>query len=172
MQAPVVLFVYNRINHTQQVLETLNDNIDADKSELFIFSDAPADNTEMQNVNRVREYIDKYRHNSKFKRVEIIYAKKNKGLSASLIEGITQVVNQYGKIIVLEDDLVLAPDFLLFMNRALDYYENDDKIWSISGFTPNLKILRNYKHDVFVGVEDIAGDGLPGRTVLKKLTGK
>ena len=96
MQAPVVLFVYNRINHTQQVLETLNDNIDADKSELFIFSDAPADNTEMQNVNRVREYIDKYRHNSKFKRVEIIYAKKNKGLSASLIEGITQVVNQYG----------------------------------------------------------------------------
>lgn len=151
MQAPVVLFVYNRINHTQQVLETLNDNIDADKSELFIFSDAPADNTEMQNVNRVREYIDKYRHNSKFKRVEIIYAKKNKGLSASLIEGITQVINRYGKIIVLEDDLVLAPDFLLFMNRALDYYENDDKIWSISGFTPNLKILRNYKHDVFCG---------------------
>ena len=79
MQAPVVLFVYNRISHTQQVLETLNDNIDADKSELFIFSDAPADNTEMQNVNRVREYIDKYRHNSKFKRVEIIYAKKIRG---------------------------------------------------------------------------------------------
>lgn len=151
MQAPIALFVYNRLNHTKQVLETLNDNVDADKSELFIFSDAPADNTEKENVSRVREYIDKYRHTGKFKRVEIVYAKKNKGLSASLIEGITQIINQYGKIIVLEDDLVLSPDFLLFMNRALDYYEDDDKIWSISGFTPNLKILQNYKYDVFCG---------------------
>lgn len=151
MQAPIVLFVYNRIDHTQLVLQALDENIDADKSELFIFSDAPADETERQAVNKVREYIEEYSHNSSFKRVEIHYAQKNKGLSNSLIDGITGIINQYGRIIVLEDDHLTSPDFITFMNRALDYYEKDSKIWSISGFTPDLRILHKYRNDVYCG---------------------
>lgn len=151
MQAPVALFVYNRVNHTKQVLQALNENFDADKSELFIFSDAPSDESEEENVKKVREFIDEYSHNSKFKHVEICYAKKNKGLSSSLIDGINQIINRYGRIIVLEDDHVTSADFILFMNKALDYYENDDRIWSISGFTPDLKALHHYKRDVYCG---------------------
>lgn len=151
MQAPVALFVYNRLNHTKQVLQALDENIDADKTDLFIFSDAPADDTERENVKDVRAFIGRYGSYSKFKHVEISYAQKNKGLSASLIEGITQVINRYGRVIVLEDDHVTSPDFIVFMNKALDYYENDNRIWSISGFTPDLKILNRYKNDVYCG---------------------
>lgn len=151
MQAPIALFVYNRIEHTKQVLQALEKNIDADKSELYIFSDAPADETEKENVAKVRKYVDAYSHTNKFKHVEICYAQKNKGLSTSLIDGITKIINQYGRIIVLEDDHVTSPDFIVFMNRALDYYENDSKIWSISGFTPDFKALHYYRHDVYCG---------------------
>ena len=151
MQAPIALFVYNRIEHTKQVLQALEKNIDADKSELYIFSDAPSDETEKENVAKVRKYVDAYSHTDKFKHVEVCYAQKNKGLSTSLIDGITKIINQYGRIIVLEDDHLTSPDFIVFMNRALDYYENDSKIWSISGFTPDFHALHYYKHDVYCG---------------------
>lgn len=151
MQAPVVLFVYNRINHTKTVLQALNENEDADKSELFIFSDAPADETETVNVAEVRKYIHLFEENNRFKKVTVTMAEKNKGLEQSLIEGITQIIDRYGKIIVLEDDHLTSSDFIRFMNRALDYYENDSKIWSIAGFTMDLKRLRHYKKDVFCG---------------------
>lgn len=151
MQAPIVLFVYNRIDHTKTVLQALNANEDVEQSELFIFSDAAADNTESVNVAKVREYIRLFAHDNRFKKVTIIMAETNKGLEKSLIEGITQIIDQYGKIIVLEDDHLTSSDFVRFMNQALDFYENDHKIWSISGFTMDLKRLRNYKRDVFCG---------------------
>ena len=151
MQAPVVLFVYNRIDHTKLVLQALDQNEDADKSELYIFSDAPADETEVPNVAEVREYLRYFEGNNHFKKVSIIMAEKNKGLEKSLIDGITQIIGQFGKVIVLEDDHLTAPDFIRFVNKALDFYEKDDKIWSVTGFTMDLKRLRRYKRDVYCG---------------------
>ena len=151
MYAPVILFVYNRLDHTRQTLQALDRNKDADKSELFIFSDAPADETEREPVRRVREYIEQYSHNSNFRKVEIYRAETNKGLAVALIDGITRIINQYGKTIVLEDDQVTSPDFIIFMNRALRYYEDDNKIWSIAGFSPDLHILRHYRKDIYIG---------------------
>lgn len=151
MQAPVALFVYNRIDHTRVVLRALNANEDADKTELFIFSDAPADETETVNVAEVRQYIRLFENDNGFKKVNVMMAEKNKGLETSLIEGITQIIDRYGKIIVLEDDHLTSPDFIRFMNSALNYYERDSKIWSIAGFTTDLKRLRHYKKDVFCG---------------------
>lgn len=151
MQAPVALFVYNRIDHTKLVLQALDKNEDADKSELYIFSDAPADETEVPNVAEVREYLRCFEANNHFRKVSIIMAEKNKGLEKSLIGGITQIIDQYGKIIVLEDDHLTSPDFIRFMNEALAFYEKDDKIWSVTGFTMDLKRLRRYKRDVYCG---------------------
>ena len=94
MQAPIALFVYNRIEHTKQVLQALEKNIDADKSELYIFSDAPASETEETNVKEVREYINAFKNDNIFKKVEIYQAEQNKGLSSSLITGITRIVDQ------------------------------------------------------------------------------
>ncbi len=151
MQAPVVLFVYNRIEHTRRVLHALNENRDADKSKLFIFSDAPSNETEEKSVEAVREYINEFKGDNRFQKVEIFEAESNNGLARALISGITRIISQYGKVIVVEDDIVTSPDFILFMNKALDYYENDSNIWSISGFTPNFKALHHYKHDVYCG---------------------
>lgn len=129
--APIVLFVYNRPNHTRQVLEALQKNKLACDSELFIFSDAPKNENSTAKVNKVREYIKGI---DGFKKVTIYEREKNWGLANSIIDGVTRIVNKYGKIIVLEDDLVTSQYFLMFMNKALELYVDEQKVASIHGY--------------------------------------
>jgi hypothetical protein len=143
--APIVLFVYNRLWHTQQTVESLKKNELADKSELFIYSDAAKNEEAIQNVENVRHYIKQI---TGFKKITIIERDKNCGLANSIIDGVTSIINQYEKVIVLEDDLVTSPYFLKFMNDALDFYMDEEKIWHISGW--NHPIDTTGLNDVFL----------------------
>lgn len=129
--APIVLFVYNRPDHTRQTVEALQKNELAIDSELFIYSDAAKNENAEQKVNEVREYI---KNINGFKKVTIVEREKNWGLANSIIDGVTKIVNEYGKIIVLEDDLVTSPYFLRFMNEALDFYKDEEKVFGITGY--------------------------------------
>ena len=55
--APVVLFVYNRPLHTQQTLDTLQKNVWASSTELFIYSDQAKSEDEQENVDKVRALL-------------------------------------------------------------------------------------------------------------------
>ena len=129
--APIVLFVYNRPWHTQQTVEALQKNKLASESELFIYSDDAKNDDARVSVDEVRKYIDNI---TGFKKITVIKRDKNWGLADSIIDGVTKIVNEYGKIIVLEDDLVTSPYFLKFMNEALEFYKDEKKIWHISGW--------------------------------------
>ena len=128
---PIVLFVYNRLWHTRQTVEALQKNELASETELFIFSDGPKDEKAIAKVKKVREYIKTI---DGFKKIAIIEREKNWGLANNIIDGVTNVINKYGKIIVLEDDLVSSPYFLKFMNEALEFYKDEKKVWHISGW--------------------------------------
>ena len=106
--APIILFVYNRLEHVQSTIKALQKNILASKSVLFIYSDAPKNNEINEQVDLVRSYIKEI---SGFKNIEIIERESNFGLSRSIENGVTNIVNKYGKVIVLEDDIVTAPYF-------------------------------------------------------------
>ena len=149
MLAPIILFVYNRLDHTQGVIETLSKNFLAKESELYVFSDAAKSENGLEKVNAVREYIRDITWHRRFKKVSIIEAENNKGLANSVIGGVTEIIREYGKVIVVEDDLLLSPYFLNYMNDALDYYQDDKKIWSISGYSFPMKSLKKYSHDIF-----------------------
>jgi glycosyltransferase involved in cell wall biosynthesis len=129
--APIALFVYNRPDHTRQTIESLSQNDLSTESDLIIFSDAPKSDMQAQKVREVREYI---RQLDGFKSVSIIEREKNFGLARSIIDGVTTVVNNYGRIIVLEDDMVTSPYFLTYMNEALEKYADDDRVVSIHGY--------------------------------------
>lgn len=129
--SPVVLFVYNRIEHTKRTIEALLRNDLASESELYIYSDGPKEG-EQGKVEGVREYI---RTIKGFKNVYIQEHEKNWGLAGSIIAGVTEVLQIHEKIIVLEDDLVCAEGFLRFMNEALDKYESEKKVFSITGYS-------------------------------------
>ncbi|GAB6182730.1 glycosyltransferase [Thermodesulfovibrio hydrogeniphilus] len=134
--APIVLFVYNRPWHTQQTVEALKKNEMAKESELFIFSDGAKAEKDLEKVKEVREYIKTI---DGFKKVTIIERDKNLGLASNIIDGVTTIVNQYGKIIVLEDDLATSPYFLRFMNEALEMYQDEEKVMHISGYIYPIK---------------------------------
>ncbi len=129
--APIVLFTYNRLEHTKKTIEALVRNTLSKESELFIFSDGGKDEASWKQVQVVREYLCSIKG---FKKITLIEQEKNIGLADSIVNGVTQIVNEYGKIIVLEDDIVTSPSFLDYMNRALDFYENKTKVWHVSGW--------------------------------------
>lgn len=129
--APIALFVYNRLIHVRQTVEALQKNFLATESDLIIFSDAPKNKEKVDAVLDVRNYIQKI---DGFKSVTIVERNSNFGLARSIIEGVTSIVNDYGRIIVLEDDLVTSPYFLKYMNDGLNLYESNDSVASIHGY--------------------------------------
>ncbi|MGV8962945.1 MAG: glycosyltransferase [Candidatus Saccharimonadaceae bacterium] len=129
--APIILFTYNRPWHTQQVLDSLRQNTFSEQSELFVYSDGAKDQTDEKNVLETREIVSKV---TGFKKLTLIERPKNYGLAANIIDGVTSIIEQYGKVIVLEDDLITAPSFLSFMNKALNSYENVDEVAHIHSF--------------------------------------
>ena len=126
--APILLFVYNRPEHTRRCIESLQKNSLASESTLFIYADGAKDCNRQEAVNDVRNYI---RTIQGFKQITLIERNENWGLARNIIDGVTTQVNQYGKVIVLEDDLVVAPYFLAFMNDALEVYKNEPKVGHI-----------------------------------------
>ena len=143
--APIVLFVYNRLSHTERTINSLRNNKLAEASELFIYSDYAKNKDSKREVQEVRDYITRV---NGFKSVTVIFRDKNLGLAESIMDGVTSIVNRYGKVIVLEDDIVTSPFFLKFMNEALDYYKENNKVWHISGW--NYPINQDDLGDVFL----------------------
>jgi len=144
--SPIVLFVYNRPWHTRQTIEALQKNELADQSDLFIFSDGPKNEQTQEAVQEVRKYIRTF---DGFKSVTIQEREKNLGLAKSVISGVTELIAKYGKIIVVEDDLVTSNDFLSFMNQALNWFENESRIFSVSGFNFPIIVPNHYKYDAY-----------------------
>lgn len=134
MLAPIALFVYNRPQHTATLLRSLLRDPLAAHSELYVFADGPkasAGEADLSTISETRALFD---HLKGFKNVVLRTNETNQGLAASVIAGVTEIVNLHGRVIVLEDDLILAPWFLEFMNRNLTLYEDAQNVYAISGY--------------------------------------
>jgi GT2 family glycosyltransferase len=129
--APIALFVYNRPEHTRRTLNYLKNNLLADESRLYIFSDAAKTDADAGKVAEVRALI---KDAEGFKSVKLIERKQNLGLANSIIAGVTQLVNEYEKVIVFEDDLLSSPYTLTYFNQALDRYALQDKVMHIGAY--------------------------------------
>lgn len=146
--SPICLFVYKRYETTKLMLESLLACPECKDSELYVFMDEARNDDEARDVERVRQLFDNLQG---FRKVNLFPARMNKGMANSVIDGVTKVLQEHDDIIVLEDDLVVSPDFLQFMNAALKTYKDRSDIWSISGYTPRLQELEgDGRNGVFV----------------------
>lgn len=150
--SPIVLFTYNRSWHTKQTIEALQKNTLAKESQLFIYSDAPKNQVAEAKVQEVRQYIKTI---NSFKKVTIIERKENYGLANSIIDGVTETIYRYGKVIVLEDDMVTSEYFLTFMNDALDFYREEEQVVGIHGYMYPVK--KNLPSTFFLRMTDCWG---------------
>ncbi|RLA45986.1 MAG: glycosyltransferase family 2 protein [Gammaproteobacteria bacterium] len=132
MSAPITLFTYSRLAHTRQTVEALKANAIASESDLIVFCDAAKSKKDELQVDCVRAYI---RALDGFRSVKIHEREENYGLAKSIIDGVTQVCKEYGRAIVLEDDMVTSPHFLTYMNEALDRFCMDERVVSIHGYS-------------------------------------
>jgi len=143
--APIALFVYKRLDLTKQAVESLQRNNLAKVSRLYIFSDAAKSDADAEQVDKIRQYISSI---DGFAEVTVIAASKNQGCANSIISGISKIFEQYEKIIVVEDDLIVTPNFLDYLNSALDYYAGTN-IFSICGYGFALHFAENDNIDVY-----------------------
>lgn len=149
--APVILFVYNRPLHTLETLQALAKNILFYDSTLIIYSDGPKNTSkiEIDKINEVRKVLKQKKWS---KKVIIHENTVNKGLATSVIDGVSETINLYGKVIVIEDDLICGKGFIEFMNKALNNYENISSVMSVSGYVfPNVYRFVNSPFFIFGG---------------------
>lgn len=146
MYAPIVLFAFNRLEPLKRCVASLLDNSEAAETELFVFVDGPRANKtgEAEKVESVRQFVKEIKG---FKTIETHFSDVNHGLGSSLIAGINEIINRYGRAIVVEDDLVCSKNFLAFLNQGLDYYENKKEVFSISSETVKIKAPEGYAYD-------------------------
>ena len=144
MTAPIIIFAYNRPAHLRRLIDSLLQNAECADTDLIIYADG-AKAAGDANVDAVKDVIKKI---DGFKSVTPIFRKKNIGLAANIIDGVTSTINQYGAAIVLEDDLVATPHFIKYMQGALDYYKDTDA-FSIAGYTPKVEVPTDYNYATY-----------------------
>jgi hypothetical protein len=132
--SPIVLFVYNRPWHTEQTLEALAKNELADQSTLYVFADGPKPGASGEDLKKIEDTRAVIRKRAWCKEVILNESDHNKGLANSVIEGVTQVVNQHGKVIVLEDDIITSPYFLQYLNEGLEMYQESKNVIAINSY--------------------------------------
>lgn len=148
MLAPIIVFAFNRPEALKNTIHSLLQNEEAKDSDLYVFVDGARPNKaeEVEKIQAVQDIVKKI---TGFKSIHYTFSEKNKGLGNSIIQGVTQVINQYGKAIVLEDDLVFAANFLSYMNQGLERYEKEEKVFSICGYSNKVKAPKGYEYDTY-----------------------
>lgn len=149
--SPIGLSVYSRLEHVKRTVSALQRNYLAAESNLYIFSDGPKVGDE-EKVAQVRRYLKSI---SGFKKINVLERRVNSRVDNNR-DGIRYLLEKYNRIIYVEEDIVTAPKFLSFMNRALDFYENDSRIISITGYSPPINVPRKYIQDVYLSPRFIA----------------
>ena len=154
--SPVIIFAYNRLNHLKKTVESLKRNVYANKTELIIYVDYPKIKNNFQDYNFVKKYCLKIKG---FKKKNIIFRKKNFGLSKNIVNGINRELKKYKSIIILEDDMVCDKFFLQYMHYYLNKFEKLDKVVSIHGYNYPLKNVKKINDFFFIRGADCWGWG-------------
>lgn len=130
-KTPIALFTYNRPHHARQAIESLSRCKRFKECKLFIYCDGPNLPDQIKNVIATRQVVKSF---AKKLDADIIIQEKNIGLAHSIVYGVTDLCNRFGRVIVIEDDLLVSPSFIDYMLQALDRYQDEDNVYQISGF--------------------------------------
>lgn len=144
--APILLFVYNRPEHVHKVLCALEKADLSKESTLIVYSDGSKTDAHKESVAAVRTLI---KSKQWCREIRIIEREVNWGLADNIIDGVSKTVNAYGKVIVLESDIVISKGFLTYMNEALELYEKDERVMHISGYVYPYRVWKKSTNDTF-----------------------
>jgi hypothetical protein len=154
--APIVILAYKRVDHLRKTLEAIRENPLAAETDLIVYSDGPKNPENKADIEAIRTLREMVLSEQWCKNVKLISAEKNKGLNDAFFDGITEVMNSYGKAIVLEEDIVVSKHFLDYMNQALTAYENNKNVFHIAGYSFNIN-NKKLNETYFLGIPNTWG---------------
>ncbi|WP_207495317.1 glycosyltransferase family A protein [Aridibaculum aurantiacum] len=134
MKAPVVIFTYNRPLHLKETLRSLQSSTGIAETDVYVYCDGPRNEQDREKQQQIVQLVEEAKQSNWSKSFQFVLSENNKGLAPSIVSGVTTLVNQYGRVIVLEDDLVVSQGFILYMNEALQAYENAGNVYAVSGY--------------------------------------
>lgn len=150
MTNPVAIFAFRRPAMLQQLLQDLTANDGADTTPVTVFSDAAHNASEQAAVTAVRDLCRDF---PGFASLTLVERERNLGCAANVIDGVSRLLQEHSAVVVLEEDLRVAPGFLSFMNRALAIYRERQDIFSVSAFAAppeQVGMPANYTADVYL----------------------
>lgn len=139
----IIIFSYNRPENFKRLIESLKQNVGFENHDIFVFIDGPKTIEDIPKINKVESL-------AKLITTNIHRSPVNQGLANSIISGVTDIINRYGSVIVLEDDLILHPQFLNYMDEALEKFKDDKHILSICGYGLKIKKPKDYQSDIYL----------------------
>ncbi len=152
MRCPVALFAYRRPEHLRRVVESLKANPEASDTDLYIYCDGARGRKDRAEVAAVKAYATII---TGFRSLTVITRNTNYGLSKSITEGVTELCNKYGRVAVVEDDVLVSRSFLFWINAALDKYESNERVISVGCYV--FPTYQNAQQTFFLGVTDCWG---------------
>lgn len=129
--SPVVVFAYKRRDHLETTIASLLCNPEAPSTDLHVYCDAARTAVDQPAVDGVRNFVSDLKG---FASITRVFRESNMGLAGSIIDGVTHLLAQHDRVIVIEDDLLLSAHFLRYMNDALQAYAADEQVASIHGY--------------------------------------
>jgi hypothetical protein len=146
MNAPIALFVYNRPEHSRKTIESLISCPEFAESPIYVFSDGSKNTADAIMVAKTLNVVTSLIGH----KATIVIADQNRGLAESIIFGVSRLLQNYDRVIVMEDDLIVNNYFLQYMNAALEFYKNDEKVMQISGYMYPIRKLEKYSSSIFL----------------------
>lgn len=144
--APVLIVTYDRLEHLKKTITSLQSNIYAEQTDLFIASDYQRSDSEAKKVAAVRGYL---KNIDGFKSVTVFAREKNLGVVDNSNLAVQFIFDKFDRFIIMNDDLVTAPGFLKFINEAFGRYGGNERVFSITGYCPPIQIPSTYQYDAF-----------------------
>lgn len=150
MQAsPIVMIAYKRYDLVDRVLSNIEKCDTVQEHDIFMFIDGFRNESDVEGVKQTELVVRG--HQKALPRLNVVVRERNYGCRENIVDAITQIINKFGRVIVVEDDILVSKTFLVAMERALEVYENDSRIWCINGYQdPLLHIPASYKKDVYL----------------------
>lgn len=143
MPAPIIIFAFNRVLPLKKLVDSLRKCPESMLSDLVIFIDGPRNENDKRSIQEIKTFVKSIKG---FKGIEYYFSSINKGLGPSIIAGVSEIINKYGHAIILEDDLIVLPNFLSYINAALSRYNTEKKVFSICGYSNKIKKPEDYPY--------------------------
>ena len=129
--APIMIPTLCRYEHLVKCVESLAANSLASETELYIGLDYPTKESHWEGYRKIEQYLVSIEG---FKKVHNVKREYNYGAERNSHELKKLIFEKYDRVIFTEDDNIFSPNFLEYINQALDKYNDDTGILAVCGY--------------------------------------